>query len=1671
MFKDNQPAYKLRKLTIGLCSVALMAIFVGHTNVVHADEVQDNSTTQEDQNNDAEQQVQDKSSINFVDKNSDQDQQNTKDDTEISNKVANTITNLATTDDSDTVSDSDIDALALSDNDKTTAKNKLKTATADEKTKIAQSIKALKGYDSLQDNNGTFAIGKYNKDKGGVDAILPTVGDFTNLGLNANKVTISHQDFYDLGHTEGLNSVTTSNAGGKISCSDDSLANVFADGLNIYGDAADIPEIKITKIDLQNFDTSNVTSMNKMFDDCSTLTSLNVSNFDTSNVTDMFGMFSGCSSLTLLDISHFDTRNVTDMDDMFGHCSSLTSLDVSHFDTSKATNMSRMFSECSTLKSLDVSNFDTSKVTKMNSMFWGCSLLTSLNVSNFDTSNVTDMSTMFNYCSKLTSLDVSHFNTSKVTSMGVMFGNCESLASLNVSNFDTSKVTDMNSMFWGCSSLTSLDVSHFDTRNVTDMDGMFYGCSSLTSLDVSHFDTSKVTDISGMFWICSSLTNLDVSHFDTSNVTNMEDMFSGCSKLTSLDVSHFNTSNVTKLGYMFSDCRLLTSLDVSNFDTSKVTDMSYMFGDCSSLASLDVSNFDTSKVTDTSGMFWYCSLLTSLDVSNFDTSKVTDMLDMFSGVTLNYLDLTKFLKTIQLTDDPKSINDLALTDANVNYILVEDPKIDTDKVEKIGYVQVQPAYTIDGRNKKTVSVPTIITKDTWNNIKDDTSGYIKNYVDKAFDHDKYSYDNAPELFTLNTVVNLIKNFTAQDKTVAQGTALNGVDLVNDKGDFTNFDLTGYDENVPGKQTVTVNGTDEKGNKFSRTVNVTVLKDFTTQGKTVTQGTSLTAEDLIGDKGDYKNFTIDGYDPNKSGKQTVTVTGDDGNGNKKSETVDVTVLKDFATQDKTVVKGTELSGKDLVSDQGDYTIFTISGYDPNKTGEQEVTVTGKDDQGHTVTKNAKVIVLKDFATQGKTVPEGTKLSGGDLVSDKGDYKTFTIDGYDPNKSGKQTVTITGDDGNGNKKSETVEVTVLKDFTTQDKTVPEGTKLSGDDLVSDKGNYKTFTIDGYDQNKSGKQTVTITGDDGNGNKKSETVEVTVLKDFTTQDKTVPEGTKLSGDDLVSDKGNYKTFTIDGYDPNKSVKQTVTVTGDDGNGNKKSETVEVTVLKDFATQGKTVTQGTKLSGDDLVSDKGDYKTFTIDGYDPNKSGKQTVTVTGDDGNGNKKSETVDFTVLKDFAPQGKTVPEGTKLTGEDLIGDKGDYKTFTIDGYDPNKSGKQTVTITGDDGNGNKKSETVEVTVLKDFTPQGKTVTQGTKLSGDDLVTDKGDYKTFTIDGYDPNKSGKQTVTITGDDGNGNKKSETVGVTVLKDFSVKYETVSEGTKLTGTDLVSDKGDYTEFTLSNYDPTKLGEQTVTVIGKDRSGVELKETDTVDVISVDKEVTFEDGHVPSADSLVHGLPDGKHATWVKEPTAEDPNGVIKVDGRDTKYPVTAKIYKLGPALTATEADLYQIDAKDKYSTDEGTDITAKDLVNNMSDFPGDATWTISGYDKNKVGDQKVEITVTFGDGSKLTAETMVTVNKKAVQPSTPVQPAQPVQPVQPTAPAETKPAKADDTTKKVAKQATNPVATHHKAKVSTKKVTQKVAHRTAKQLPQTGENNALLMLGGLLSTIGLVGASKKRKN
>ena len=142
--------------------------------------------------------------------------------------------------------------------------------------------------------------------------------------------------------------------------------------------------------------------------------------------------FSSLSDITdFSDIIAFnDTSSVTNMADMFNNCARLTVAPL--FDTSSVTNMAGMFSSCSSL--ITVPLYDTKAVTTINAMFRYSSKLTTVPL--FDTKAVTNINAMFSYCSSLNTVPMLDIRSATTTIN--MFEKCYKLANVYIKNIKTS---------------------------------------------------------------------------------------------------------------------------------------------------------------------------------------------------------------------------------------------------------------------------------------------------------------------------------------------------------------------------------------------------------------------------------------------------------------------------------------------------------------------------------------------------------------------------------------------------------------------------------------------------------------------------------------------------------------------------------------------------------------------------------------------------------------------------------------------------------------------------------------------------------------------------------------------------------------------------------------------------------------------------------------------------------------------------------------------------------------------------------------------------------------------------------------------------------------------------------------------------------------------------------
>ena len=319
--------------------------------------------------------------------------------------------------------------------------------------------------------------------------------------------------------------------------------------------------------------TDRVTTMNGMFQNCSSLPYINMVNFNTSNVTDMSAMFFGCSSLTRLNVTNFDVSKVTNMSEMFYGCTALEKIYCNDDWTSSVLqDGNRMFSGCEKLRGEESYNSLKTDALMANPtsgyfkntlyVLYKDNTLTFYNDESKGGWLRTGTAYLFDenlpYTESPAWLKVekqnvkkvvfdSSFKTVRPTNMGHWFDGFENLTTIEgMENLCTDSVESMLDTFYGCSSLTSIDLSHFNTKNVNVMQGMFDGCSALTTLDVSNFDMSKMININSMFRNCTALTTIYSSDdWNSSTLENSFLMFENCPKLKGADAYNANNTGAS----------------------------------------------------------------------------------------------------------------------------------------------------------------------------------------------------------------------------------------------------------------------------------------------------------------------------------------------------------------------------------------------------------------------------------------------------------------------------------------------------------------------------------------------------------------------------------------------------------------------------------------------------------------------------------------------------------------------------------------------------------------------------------------------------------------------------------------------------------------------------------------------------------------------------------------------------------------------------------------------------------------------------------------------------------------------------------------------------------------------------------------------------------------------
>lgn len=186
-----------------------------------------------------------------------------------------------------------------------------------------------------------------------------------------------------------------------------------------------------------NLAKNKITSFYCMFYNCICLSDtpnpLNLDGWVTSNTTSLNSTFYNCTSLiSIVSVRNWDLSNITTMAALFYYCRSIRYINgIETWNSApKCTNISNLFSNCITLiNKIDVSNCNfgngTANLTTVNDAFTGLSCCPEIDISNMNLSKVTSMSNFIPYSRSIKQLTMNNFTvpSSTCTNFNNLFNN------------------------------------------------------------------------------------------------------------------------------------------------------------------------------------------------------------------------------------------------------------------------------------------------------------------------------------------------------------------------------------------------------------------------------------------------------------------------------------------------------------------------------------------------------------------------------------------------------------------------------------------------------------------------------------------------------------------------------------------------------------------------------------------------------------------------------------------------------------------------------------------------------------------------------------------------------------------------------------------------------------------------------------------------------------------------------------------------------------------------------------------------------------------------------------------------------------------------------------------------------------------------------------------------
>lgn len=176
-------------------------------------------------------------------------------------------------------------------------------------------------------------------------------------------------------------------------------------------------------------------SLDRLFLFSSRLNDPNIQEWDVSRITSMNKTFTGCTNLNL-DFSKWNVSQVTDMSSMFQDCRRFVGNGLDKWDVSKVNDMGYMFSGCYALDGDKLVNWKTGSLVNARGMF--SNMQFNSDISGWNTSKLQDVVGMFAHNAAFNQ-DISGWNTQSLRRIDRMMSN-NTAFNYDLSGWDVSNV-------------------------------------------------------------------------------------------------------------------------------------------------------------------------------------------------------------------------------------------------------------------------------------------------------------------------------------------------------------------------------------------------------------------------------------------------------------------------------------------------------------------------------------------------------------------------------------------------------------------------------------------------------------------------------------------------------------------------------------------------------------------------------------------------------------------------------------------------------------------------------------------------------------------------------------------------------------------------------------------------------------------------------------------------------------------------------------------------------------------------------------------------------------------------------------------------------------------------------------------------------------------------------